>query len=406
MRPLYREAQGKLSLEGGNTGLWYDKFCNEWCKNPQKHGLEAWSLEAFTIVRGKDRKTINPKQDWIKTVTEKPCGTRDLLRAAEIRLARLVEGKGGEVLHYRLESDFVTGLGRQHPVENGFAWHHTLGTPYLPGSSIKGAVRAWAMQWSEGVERAKIKRIFGSEGKNDRAFHAGSVVFLDALPTAPVSLKADIMTPHYVPYYQGDEPPADWHSPNPIPFLVVKAGASFVFGILPRKPEYAEDCRTVKGWLAEALEWIGAGAKTAVGYGRFAEDVEARERFEKARKEEQAKNQKREEEERQRREVEEQTRDKSGLYAELFRASVEGRWREQREAFSQQGVIESWMDRLESEPERDAIELFNEFMQQHYGDVLKNPDATKGKKGKPKYKPRQKELAKRWLKLMEEHGDG
>ncbi|MBX6764241.1 MAG: type III-B CRISPR module RAMP protein Cmr6 [Rubrobacteraceae bacterium] len=390
MRPLYREARGELSWEGGNAGLWYDKFFDRW----QRDG---------TIADG-------GKLDWIKTVTGKPCGDRDLLREAEIRLARLVEGKGGEVLHYRLESDFVTGLGRQHPVENGFAWHHTLGTPYLPGSSIKGAVRAWAMQWAEGVERAKIKRIFGSEGKNDRDFHAGSVVFLDALPTAPVFLKADIMTPHYAPYYQGDdqgdEPPADWHSPNPIPFLVVKAGASFVFGILPRKPEYAEDCRTVKGWLAEALEWIGVGAKTAVGYGRFAEDGEARERFEKARKKEQAEKQKREEEERRRREIEEQTRDKSGLYAELFRASVEGRWREQREAFSQQGVIEDWMDRLESEPDRDAIELFDKFMRQHYGDVLKNPDATKGKKGKPKHKPRQRELAKRWLRIREEHGDG
>ncbi len=382
MRFLYKEAQGEVDWEGGNTGLWYDKFFDRWQENA-------------TIKDG-------DKLSWIKKTAEKPRGCEKLLKQAKARLVRMVESAGGQVLHYRLESDFVTGLGRQHPVENGFAWHHTLGVPYLPGSSVKGVVRAWAEQWDE-TEKSQLKHVFGSECKKDKDFRAGSVVFLDALPTAPVRLKADIMTPHYAPYYRGEAPPADWHSPNPIPFLVVEAGTSFVFGILPRRSEHQEDCQTAKRWIEAALEWIGAGAKTAVGYGRFAEDAEARRSFEKARIQERARKQRREEEERRRREIEEQTRDKSELYGELYKASIEGNWRQDKDAFSQQGVIDGWMERLESSPERDAIELFDELMRQHYGDVLKNPDATKGKKGKPKHKPRQRELAKRWLRIREEH---
>jgi CRISPR-associated protein Cmr6 len=38
-------------------------------------------------------------------------------------------------------------LGNPHPVEKGFLWHPTLGTPSLPGSGVKGLVRAWVEAW-------------------------------------------------------------------------------------------------------------------------------------------------------------------------------------------------------------------------------------------------------------------
>lgn len=385
MRPLYREAAEARLEDGGNTGLWYDKFFDRW----QKDG---------TIKDG-------DKQAWIETV-EGRCGDSDLLGQMKYRIAYLLESAGGQPLFYKLESDFVTGLGRQHPVENGFAWYHTIGTPYLPGSSVKGMVRAWAEQWVDPKpNKADIKRIFGSECKKDKNFHVGSVIFLDAIPIATVTLKADIMTPHYGPYYQdesGQTPPADWHSPNPIPFLVVKAGASFLFGVLPRTKEGESDCEKVREWLKKALEWIGAGAKTAVGYGRFVQDVSAQQKFEQEREGRLAERRAREEEERRRREIADQTQGKSSLYAEIFGASIKGNWREDKTAFDQQGVIEGWLDRLEADPQRDAIDLFHELMRQHYGDVLANPDATRGKKGSPKHKPRPREFARRMLRLLEE----
>ncbi len=278
MRPLYSEHKdSEIDWQMGNTGLWYDKFCNQWCRNREKSGLEAWTLESFKN-KG-DGKTISPKQDWIDGVAGKPCGNKVQLEQAVSRLESLLAYYQQAPISYILESDFVTGLGREHPVENGFAWHHTLGTPYLAGSSVKGMVRAWAEEWDK-PKPGDIKRIFGSESKDDKNFQSGSVIFLDAIPTKPTNLKADIMTPHYGPYYQDKDsktPPADWHSPNPIPFLVVEKGQTFSFGVLPRHNDTQGqlDCEMVKVWLKDALCWTGAGAKTAVGYGRFVTSEQA-----------------------------------------------------------------------------------------------------------------------------------
>lgn len=386
MRPLYREAgQQHIDRKGGNAGLWYDKFFDQW-----KSGE--------SLIDG-------GKQRWVEGMTKAPVGGRQQLEEYCGRLIDLLERHGQRPLFYALESNFVTGLGREHPVENGFAWHPTLGTPYLPGSSIKGMVRAWAEQW-EKADKAELKRIFGSESKDDREFRVGSVVFLDAILTRPVRLKADIITPHYAPYYQdatGSTPPADWHSPTPIPFLVVAAGASFLFGVLPRRKEDGSDCEKARKWLEQALEWTGAGAKTAVGYGRFALDTSARQAFEKERAARLSERQAHEEEERRRHEMETRTRGKSGLYRELYEASVEEDWREDKDAFSRAGVIEGWVDRLEANPDQDAVELLNEVMRLHYAGVLANPDAKKGKKGNEfKYKDRQRNFARRMLRLLEE----
>lgn len=88
---------------------------------------------------------------------------------------------------------------------------------------------------------------------------------------SPVQLVAEVMTPHYGPYYQAkraDVAPGDYHDPNPIPFLAVEKGTAFLAGILPRSPSDADDAKQARAWLLEALQEIGAGAKTATGYGR------------------------------------------------------------------------------------------------------------------------------------------
>lgn len=383
MRLLYREAGQRIDRKDGNAGLWYDKFFDQW-----KSGE--------SLIDG-------GKQRWIEGATGAPVGDRRQLEEYRRRLADLLECHGQSPLFYALESDFVTGLGREHPVENGFVWHPTLGTPYLPGSSVKGLVRAWAEQW-EKAGKAELKRIFGSESKDDRDFRVGSVAFLDAIPTRPVKLKADVMTPHYGPYYQdstGGVPPADWHSPTPIPFLVVAAGASFLFGILPGRKEDDSDCEKVHDWLKEALAWTGAGAKTAVGYGRLAIDTGVREAFEKERVARLSERRAHEEEERRRREVEAHTRGKSEIYRELYEASVKENWWENRDAFSRDGVIEYWLGRLESDPQPDAIGYLREIVELHFKGLLRNPDAKRGKKQKPVYSERQRNFARRMFELLE-----
>ena len=80
------------------------------------------------------------------------------------------------------------------------------------------------------------------------------------------------MTPHYAGWTE-TEPPGDWRSPTPIPFLVTAAETPFLFGIIPCGDVSDDDLNEVESWMCLALAWSGGGAKTAVGYGRFRRDA-------------------------------------------------------------------------------------------------------------------------------------
>ena len=256
IRPLYNAAvyKPKKRNRDGHAGLWFDKFCNKWRKNG-----DIWNLGD-----GKN----NSKLDWINELTGSKIGESRKLEEYTLRMMRMIERRRGCAAVFITESRFVTGLGRSHPVENGFAWHPTLGTPYLPGSSVKGLVCAWARAEVEPKLGSNFSRLlFGSVG------NAGSICFLDALPISPVHLDADVMTPHYAGWSK-HEPPGDWMSPTPIPFLTVAAETQFLFAFIPVRDSSNEDLKAVEGWLGDALAWAGGGAKTAVGYGRFRRDKE------------------------------------------------------------------------------------------------------------------------------------
>ncbi len=265
--PLYNQAfheENSFAVNPGkgNTGLWYNKFFGGWEKG-------RWQLnDGAKLVWIK--KAVWEKED--KEVRRK-IGDFQLLSEYTNRISHLVQALNGETRIYSTNWHLATGLGLSHPIENGMTWHHTLGVPYLPGSSVKGIVRTWAEQWV-GHSSEEINRIFGPwhEDKKSRDQKTVStIIFFDALPVQPVELAADIMTPHYKEYYRGDEKiPGDWYDPNPIPFLTVGAGQPFVFAVAPREKENISDLNLVLQWLDEALTTIGAGAKTAAGYGRFA----------------------------------------------------------------------------------------------------------------------------------------
>jgi CRISPR-associated protein Cmr6 len=256
VRPLYNQAaRGELALTASaNRGLWYDKFCDRW--KPDWSGFEGDS----------------GKRDWIaKTANIGEAGDGALLKEAVERCQTLAKALQGQSFRRTTAWRFVSGLGRSHPVENGFAWRHDTGAPYLPGSSLKGLARAYARDW-EGLSDEILERIFGPKPEAD--LQVGSVMFLDALPVEPVVLQADVMTPHYGPWNQNEKDaiPGDWHSPTPIPFLTVAPGQTFLFAVLPRDPSHEQDRKdrkTATHLLAQALETLGAGAKTAVGYGQF-----------------------------------------------------------------------------------------------------------------------------------------
>ncbi|NLO90102.1 MAG: type III-B CRISPR module RAMP protein Cmr6 [Clostridia bacterium] len=256
--PLYNDGEGVPQKydKGFNTGLWYDKFFNQW--------EEKWSIPT------------EGKRNWIEQVARKkePVGDEKLIREMLQRHVMLVRALNGKFQCYETVWRFVTGLGYSNPIENGFAWHHTLGVPYLPGSSVKGIVRAWAEEWGGALDQ-EIQRIFGPRGEGEIIEKsAGSVIFFDALPTKPVQMDIDVMTPHYQQYYMQKTPelaPGDWYDPNPIPFLTVAEKQTFVFAVAPRslKERDCGDAEKALEWLSEALSFMGAGAKTAAGYGRF-----------------------------------------------------------------------------------------------------------------------------------------
>ena len=250
--PLYKAAPDTPPSRGvnGHAGLWFDKFCNQWCVENS-----TWTM------KGRDKH--NPKLEWINTLTKGKIGVELHIQESAVRLAELVDSHNGYFEVFTATSRFVTGLGRSHPIENGFAWHPTLGTPYVPGSSVKGLVRSWAKLDAEPLPGRQLREsLLGTHDK------AGTLCFLDAIPVAPVSLEADVMTPHYAGWSEKD-PPGDWRSPTPIPFLTTAANMPFLFAIVPTRESSDANMSTVQEWLRAALAWGGAGAKTAIGYGRF-----------------------------------------------------------------------------------------------------------------------------------------
>ena len=261
--PLYCGSNLPETVGDGHRGLWYNRFFNGYS--------EAWALNEKS------------KLDWITTVTKGTAGHAKDIEQASLRLLALCEALQGQRRVFGCDWHFVTGLGNPHPVENGFLWHPTLGTPYIPGAAVKGLLRSWLECWvsfAEDERKQKLHLWFGSEDKDplrcETEDQAGALVFFDALPVEPVTLKADVMTPHLGQWYeqgnnineqnQADALPADWHNPVPVHFLVADK-PSFCFLIAPRRAEFQQEAVAAMADLAEALQWLGAGAKTAVGYG-------------------------------------------------------------------------------------------------------------------------------------------
>ena len=231
-----------------HAGLWLEKYLKEDGENAKK--------DLVTDVTG-----IQPSKEYgrfflrWKATLEEVCGGKNS-REAET--------------HGRL----AVNLGAESVLETSVALHHTYGTPFIPGSALKGLAAHYVIQylkddplWDKKGEAFRI--LFGDSAS------AGYVTFFDALyvPGTGKGLVADVITVHHPAYYQGTKPeysqrlqlapPADWDSPTPIPFIT--ASGSFLIAISgPEK--WVERAFEI---LELALEREGVGAKTSSGYGRM-----------------------------------------------------------------------------------------------------------------------------------------
>lgn len=227
-------------------------------------------------------------------------------------------------LHARATAPFTTGLGNEHPLENGFAFLWPYGLPYLAGSGVKGVLRQAARElaggdWGEtrgwssekdievdlGRDKLGISMLdalFGLESEDGGKEHLrGALSFWDVIPRVEGdSLMVEIMNPHQGHYYQKQNnnddiiPPHDSGQPVPIYFLTLPPGSEFTFYVtcdLTRLQRYAPALARDGRWkelVTEAFEhaftWLGFGAKTAVGYGAMVRDRRAEQEAEEAQK--------------------------------------------------------------------------------------------------------------------------
>lgn len=264
--PLYNtlsfEGQNARPLEKtANAGLLFDKFCDHWSG---RNGKTPWKPES-------PKKGKAVKHQFLESIAEhlKVCFDQENLDQYHSRRWALLHTQGGESKSFKTSWRFVSGLGMGHVLETGFVWHRILGVPYLPGSSVKGLMRAWGEKWGGAAQR-EVDRLFGPQADDEKDADTGALIVFDAIPKKRPILEVDIMNPHYAPYYEGkSKHPADYFSPVPIFFLTVVAGVSFKFALAPRHGYGKTEVDAGFSLLKEALENIGAGGKTAVGYGYF-----------------------------------------------------------------------------------------------------------------------------------------
>ncbi len=194
----------------------------------------------------------------------------------------------------KAQSNFFVGSGYVNTTEWGMSFDWTSGLPYMPGSSLKGALLAYlefqaegnvVQDWpKKGITKATLEngdkwtheqiiKVFGPQGDiSDSDAHRGGVAFFDVLPTCFKGFELEVITPHYGEYYssEGKKPPADIYSPIPNHFLTVKAGSIFQFAFKILDSDVVE-VEKMKNLITEAGDYWGFGAKTSSGYGMFKE---------------------------------------------------------------------------------------------------------------------------------------
>jgi len=257
--PSYR-SQPTINIDDirsiGNMGLYFNKFADAW---QWKKGFPAFDPPPDRVEPG--------YRSWLARLAAGAVGNDKAISEASARLLDLILQCDGAVLGLQNESRFVSGTGLQHPTENGFAWHPTLGVPYLPSTGVKGTFASYVYE-CEGPEiDQELLNLSGECGS------VGTVQFTDMIPLGPVKLAVEVMTPHYGEYYQKGKTPGDWMSPVPITYLAVEKNQKWICGIIPvqgvRNRHRIEEAATI---LSDAFRDNGAGAKTEVGFGRFKSD--------------------------------------------------------------------------------------------------------------------------------------
>lgn len=303
------------------------------------------------------------RDDWTKADSEKTIALKKAtsLPSASIKLAEALRLRQqaialqNEALGYFpavSTSPFMTGIGNEHPLENGFAFLNPYGLPYLPGSSVKGVLRTAAEELAlglygdtEGWDMLAVWWLFGFDAgsamlsqklynidvldeeasrrrqayqnrvekgdydqdtlerfieatlakKEQKKYkgqlkeflcnmpgdlsNQGALRFWDVYPESK-NLAMDILTPHHGEYFKGKNSPHDSEQPNPNVFLTIPPKSQFDFycscEIAKLPKNLLENWqKLLESAFVYAFDWLGFGAKTAVGYGQMRKEPNA-----------------------------------------------------------------------------------------------------------------------------------
>lgn len=348
--PGYIATGDNTALVDASPGHRFQMYLRYW----QGSNGDAFAAYKKCRPQGRDERATFTREnaESLKEVCPLGNSAKAVLAGLRTRQQTLIDSYGINGLRIQATSTapFATGLGNEHPIENGFAFLTPYGLPYLAGSGVKGVLRHAAEEMALFPEEYGIAPeaapslldiwwLFGFEGaagaiwetgsahnrafkaamptlaaqedlrafiartvtdKKDRAYLLDSVedrrlTFLtrliegnsfrqtlslrgaldcwDVFPApAGNKLVVEIMTPHHAGYYMNGQPPHDAESPIPVPFLAVPALSAFDFHVVCASQQLPESLRATWHPLLQlifkhAFDWLGFGAKTAVGYG-------------------------------------------------------------------------------------------------------------------------------------------
>ena len=185
----------------------------------------------------------------------------------------MTKAMGGEQRTYETAGRLALGLGNPNAGDIGFSFDHRMGIPVIPGSSFKGLVGAGARLLGE--EAASLLLLGeGPSADDENPGRSGRLTFLDTFPDNASwqdgVFEIDIITCHHSnEKLSRQKTPIDADDPTPVHFLVVKKGVRFVFRIAPLLNASQHDMSDAWRWLEAGLTLLGAGGKTAVGYGEM-----------------------------------------------------------------------------------------------------------------------------------------
>lgn len=246
-----------------------------------------YSIKSFGEIKDLDLAEKNKhikkycyKESWVGTLSnELKNGVGGILTFCSFTLKTVYPG-------LLIGTGNAHDIAADHGIKTGFSFDQVTGLPVIPGSTIKGVLRSVFPEDQKNDKQA-LKEFISELLKDIRAedadhnivgklagaiFETGQDVFLGAFPVVtgqtPI-LDLDYITPHK----------EVTKNPNPISILKVKPDVKYNFMFL-LTDSILEDCG---GWKLSAgkkaelfkkiITYIGAGAKTNVGFGQFA-DIE------------------------------------------------------------------------------------------------------------------------------------